>query len=189
MPDLSAIETLIRDHGLSTIAPIAVVEGPVVSIIAGHLAALGYFDFVVLTIVLILADLAGDLAFYGLGRFGRNWLSPRLMARMGLQQAAADALGSQFRRRGGQLLFFGKFTQGAGAAILFAAGVARMKFGPFFIFNGVATVLKTIALVTIGAFFGNAYMQIGDWLGALTFATLGLIVLVGAIWLWRMRLR
>lgn len=74
------------------------------------------------------------------------------MARMGLQQTAADAVTAQFRRRGGRFPFLGKFTQGAGAAILFAAGVARMKFGPFFVFNGIATVLKTIALVVIGVF-------------------------------------
>jgi len=189
MLDLSAVEALIRSHGLLIVAPIAVVEGPIVSIIAGHLAARGYFDFLVLTIVLIVADLAGDLVFYGLGRFGRDRLSPRLMARLGLQQARADALASQFRRRGGQILFFGKFTQGAGAAILFAAGAARMPFGPFFLYNGCATVLKSVALVAIGAFFGHAYSQIGDWLGALTVATFGLLVLVGAIWLWKTQSR
>lgn len=81
MPDLPAIETLVRDHGLSIIAPVAVVEGPIVSIIAGHLAALGYFDFVALTSVLIMADLVGDwlgaLAFATLGviaLFGAVWL-------------------------------------------------------------------------------------------------------------------
>jgi membrane protein DedA with SNARE-associated domain len=188
MFDLPAIEALIRDHGLSIIAPVAVVEGPIVSIIAGHLAALGYFDFAVLTAVLVVADLVGDLAFYGLGRFGRNRLSRRLMARIGLP-AAADALTSLFRRRGGGLLFFGKFTQGAGAAILFAAGAAHMPFAPFLVFNGCATVLKSIALVAIGAFFGHAYSQIGDWLGALGLATLGLIVIFGAVWLWKTKSR
>lgn len=189
MFDLSAIETLVRDHGLWIVAPVAVVEGPVVSIIAGHLAALGYFDFVVLTIVLIVADLVGDLAFYGLGRFGRNRISPRLMTRLGLRPATADMLSDQFGRRGGRLLFLGKFTQGAGAVILFAAGVARMNFGAFFFYNGVATILKSIALVAIGAFFGHAYARINDWISALTFVTLGLIVLVGASWLWKTRSR
>jgi membrane protein DedA with SNARE-associated domain len=64
-----------------------------------------------------------------------------------------------------------------------------MPFAPFLVFNGCATVLKSIALVAIGAFFGHAYSQIGDWLGALGLATLGLIVIFGAVWLWKTKSR
>lgn len=178
MFETDAVLTLLQTHGLSLVAVLSLIEGPIVSVIAGYLATLGVFHFAALIPVLILGDLLGDIAFYGLGRYGQHLLPRRLAGR--IDQNLSD----QFERRGGRILAIGKLTHAAGAAVLVSAGAARMRLAPFMLFNTLATVPKVVAFVAIGAVFGQAHEQISQWIGQTSLVLLALAALGIGGWFW-----
>jgi len=95
---------------------------------------------------------------------------------------AHDAVAAHFDEKGGRTLLLGKMTHSAGAAVLVAAGLARMPALRFGWINLVATVPKSLLFVTIGYGFGSAYARIDNWISRASLVLLGLIVLAGVAW-------
>ena len=84
---------------------------------------------------------------------------------------------------------FGKLTHSAGAAVLVAAGLARMPLWRFTWVNLLATVPKSLFFVVIGYAFGAAYSRIDDWIARASMLVLGLLVLAGIVWLLKRTLK
>lgn len=183
MIGVETVAALLAKHGLAFVAPIAVLEGPIVTVIAAWLASQGLFSLWSVSVVVILADLVGDLGLYALGRWGCGYLPPRLMRRCGLDDARLAALTGHFEHKGGRTLLFGKLTHSVGFAVLAAAGAARMKLGRFLWFNLIGTVPKSLFFVALGYGFGAAFSRIDGWIGRVSLALLGLIFAAGASWL------
>lgn len=176
---LEAVAALLAKHGLVILAPVAVIEGPIVTVIAAWLASRGMFDLWSVATVVILADLAGDFAFYALGRWGLAVLPTGWLNRIGLGADQLSRLSGHFEARGGRTLLFGKLTHSVGFAVLAAAGMVRMPPLRFFWFNLLGTVPKSLVFVALGYGFGAAYARIDDWIARASIILLGLIV-VGA---------
>ncbi|MDX5627563.1 MULTISPECIES: VTT domain-containing protein [unclassified Brenneria] len=187
MFELQTIEGLIAQHGLLLLTPLAVLEGPIVTVIAAYLARLDYFNLTAVCIVVILADLVGDLGFYALGRWAikADGVPPRWLSRFGLSQARLQKMGSNFETRGGKILAFGKLTHSAGAAVLLAAGMARMRLRPFLFYNTLATIPKSLFFVAIGYAFGHFAAQVDDWIAVTSLVLLVLLLAGGMVWLKR----
>ena len=158
--------------------PLAIAEGPLVTIVAGYLASRGYVDPFLVFAVVVSADLTGDLVLYGAGRWSRRGANVRWGRYLGITRENLELVEHHFRRHGGKTLLAGKAAQLVGALILFAAGAARMRPRRFLAFNVLATVPKSLILVLFGYFFGRA---IGRAASALDYATVafgGAVVLV-----------
>jgi membrane protein DedA with SNARE-associated domain len=177
----------LTQYGLWIVAFAATAEGPIVTVLSAFLAREGVFPLVPLAIILVAGDILGDLGFYLLGRRGIGRVPMRWRRRFGLGPGRTEALVEHFARRGGRLLVLGKLTHSVGAAVLVAAGVARMRLVPFLAWNLVASLPKTGALMALGWVAGDAYAQIDMWLGRGAWVMLGLIALAVAIWLFRRR--
>ncbi|MBU2960823.1 VTT domain-containing protein [Citreicella sp. C3M06] len=183
MLGLETVAALIAKDGLVLLAPIAVLEGPIVTVIAAWVASRGLLDVWSVAIVVILADVFGDALFYGLGRWGLHRLPIRWRYRMGLNRARLSKLAGHFERSGVRTLIFGKWTHSAGAAVLVAAGLGRMPLAKFLWVNLIATIPKSLFFVAIGYLFGSAYSRIDDWIARISLLLLGVILLAGIIWL------
>ncbi|MCR8547836.1 VTT domain-containing protein [Salipiger sp. P9] len=183
MLGLETVAALIAKDGLAILAPIAVLEGPIVTVIAAWLASRGLLDVWSVSVVVILADVVGDLMFYALGRWGLHRLPLRWRYRMGLSRARLAQLAGHFQSHGGRTLVFGKLTHSAGAAVLVAAGLARMPMLRFFWINLLATIPKSLFFVALGYAFGSAYSKIDDWIARISLLLLGVLVMAGIIWL------
>lgn len=164
MIGLDQVQTLIAAHGLTLMAPLAVLEGPIVTVIAAYVASLGLLDLRAVIAVAVLADLVGDTILYFVGRNGLGGLPERWRIRLGMPADRVERLADHFRRKGGRTLVVGKLTHSAGAAVLVAAGTARMPFGTFMLFNLVATVPKVLVFAAIGWMFGSAYSRVDHWI-------------------------
>lgn len=182
MLDDPALVDLLRTWGLAAIAPLSIVEGPIVSMVAGYLARLGVFDLPPLLIVLVLGDLAGDVALYLIGRKGRLVVRRRWLRRLSISPAQLARLVRRFRAQDVRLILFGKFTHYLGFATLIAAGVARMPFGRFLLACLMATIPKSAVLVAIGWTFGEAWSREHDW--HLRVLAVGLAVVAIGLPLW-----
>lgn len=168
---------LVSSHGLPVVGLIALIEGPIITVLAAWAASLGVFAPWTVFAVVVAADLAGDLVFYALGRRGIGWLPPAWARRIGLRPARLRLLTRQFRDRGGRMLLLGKVTHSAGALVLVAAGAAQMRLLPFFWFNLLATLPKSLLFFALGWFAGHAWERIDRWI---THGSLILLLLLGA---------
>ncbi|MEZ5722460.1 MAG: hypothetical protein R3D59_13060 [Paracoccaceae bacterium] len=119
---LEMVTALLAKHGLILVAPVAVLEGPIVTVIAAWLATRGVFPLWAVALVVVAADLVGDLLLYALGRWGRAVVPTRFLDRLGLGAARLEALAGHFEVKGGRTLLFGKITHSVGFAVLVAAG-------------------------------------------------------------------
>lgn len=155
---------LMQSHGLWLLAPIAIIEGPIISVIAGYLAHLGAFNLGAAYVIVVLADLVGDTLFYLFGRNGLGWLSPRWRSRLGLTEERLAGLAEHFDAKGGRTLILGKLTHTLGALALVAAGMAHMRFVPFLWYNLVATLPKSLFFLALGYGLGAAYKQVDAYI-------------------------
>ena len=176
---------LIQTNGLLLLFPLAVIEGPIVTVIAGWLARLGYMPLGWAVLILVVADLVGDSLLYGLGRAGPNVLPQKLRQMLGVTDARTALMAEHFSKQGGRTLIAAKLTHSFGFVVLVAAGASRMSFPAFLCFNLVGTIPKTLFFLLIGYAIGEAHVTIDSWIGR---ASLGIVILgvaILSIWYWK----
>lgn len=158
------VSDLISNHGIAILAPLAVIEGPIVTVIAGWLVRQGLLVPWQVVACVILADVAGDVIHYAIGRGALGWLPARLRARLGVTDDRLACLAAVYETRGPRVLIIAKLTHAAGFAALVGAGAAHMRLWPFVLANFAAAVPKTLFLVAIGYLFGGAQDAIDQWI-------------------------
>lgn len=161
------------------IFPVAVIEGPLVSIAAGFLISNGTLNFAVAFLLLVLADLVGDSIYYSLGKWSRRGFLKRFGRYIGINEDRVMALEKHFHHHHWKIIIIGKM-QAIGSLILVAAGIAKMPFIKFMWFNFLGTIPKVLILLAVGYFMGYGYQTIG-YLNYLGWGSLllSLILLLG----------
>ena len=176
------IQHILAIYGYAAMLPLAVIEGPVVTVFAGFLAAQGLFDLAGVYAIAVLGDLIGDVMYYAVGRWASDrWKAQAPPDRRGRWAARlhqrVNVLAPRIRTRAGAMLLFGKLTHSAGFAVLLAAGAARVKLRRFLAFNLLGALPKVLVLVLLGSWFGRRY---AGWQGDLRIAGLVGFVLAGS---------
>ena len=165
MPTLDAIMASLLHYGYFFLFPIAILEGPIITVIAGFLASQGYFNIAMVYGVVVAADLVGDLLYYALGRFGKKSVLDRWGKYVGLHVERLVAMERHFHSaHGGKTILFGKLTHSVGFMVLMAAGAAKMPLKKFFWYNFWGTLPKSLLFTLIGYFFGYAYNQVNSYI-------------------------
>lgn len=159
---------LVQAFGLWIIAPIALVEGPAISVVSGYLARLGFLGLPQTYACLVVADLVGDSLLYLAGRRWRGRLATPWLGKLGLTRRRLAGGLRAFQAKGARLLVVGKLTHSAGFAVLVAAGMSRMAFGRFLALNLAATLPKVAGLMALGWAFGEISGRVTDWLSGLS---------------------
>ena len=119
-------------------------------LLSGYLSWRGTFTLPAAIAVGILSAVAGDNLGYWVGRRGGRplleryggyvWLSPRKL------QWAEEF----FARRGHWAVFFGRFIAGMRFLNGPLAGISRMRYGEFFIFDAAGAVVYVSAVASVG---------------------------------------
>jgi membrane-associated protein len=131
------------------------VEGPVVTILAGAVCAMGLLKLPLAYAVVTSGDLVADSLYYALGRWGRKSVINRWGRYVGLTMSRIERLDHHIGLHGIKMLLMGKLTHGIGATFLVAAGVARMSYPRFLLANAAATLPKSLILLLVGYYFGR----------------------------------
>jgi len=154
--------------------PLAVAEGPIVTVIAGFFVSLGQLNLWLAYFVIVAGDLIGDAIHYFIGRWGGEKFINKWGHYFGINENQVASLEKQFDKRGEKLLFIGKMSHGIGGAFLVAAGIIKMPFGKFIFSNMLATLLKSLILLLIGYYFGQALSTINTYLERIALISIGL---------------
>ena len=184
MPTLDQAVVLLRDYGYAVLFILAVVEGPIITVLGAFLAAQNYFNIFIVYGVVVTGDLAGDILYYAAGRFGRTHLLERFAPLTGLTPERLTWLERYWQNHGVRDLVIAKYTQ-TGFIALPAAGAARMPVLPFLFYNLIATLPKALVLCVIGYLFGQAYHQIDSYIERISIVLLLAVCLAAALLLLR----
>lgn len=182
MLDTATLPHLVQDYGLWLLIPLSILEGPIVTVLAAWLAHAHGSSLALVYMICVIGDLAGDTLIYGLGRGGPEMLPERWQRLLRLDIARRGKLSDHFAVRGGRTLLIGKLTHSAGFAVLLAAGAARMPLGPFWLYNLLGSLPKTLAFMLVGVFLGHALPQIDRYIAHGSLILLGLLVLAILVW-------
>lgn len=183
--ELSQVISLLETGGYILLFPIAIMEGPIITVISGFLVSLGIFNLFIAYAIIVIGDILGDAFWYLLGRYGGNWhYTEPIKKFFKLTPERIDATRERFATHRYKMMLASKLIYGVGSAGLFTAGLVRV---PYLTFAGtclVVTMSQAAFFLTLGYFFGEAYERIGQYLDY--FATAGLIVgcigIAGGAW-------
>ena len=141
------------------IFPLAVVEGPILMFVCGFLLHRGYFDLLPLYLTLVLGDFAADLGWYAVGYWGAKPFIQRFGRYFSLSLKSVEKIEQLFEKHHDKILFISKITMGFGFAIatLVAAGMAKVPFKKYALYNFLGGFIWTGLLLALGYFFGDLY--------------------------------
>lgn len=167
------IFSLLYTYSYLVLFPLVVIEGPIVTIIAGFLISLGFMDFFPAYLTIIAGDLAGDMLYYSAGRWWLNNTYKKALSFFNINLKLVKRLEEALKKNKGPLLFFGKLSHAIGGLILFAAGSAEIPLREFLTFNFLATLPKSLILLAVGFYFGST---VSSFRKALDYTVIGLFV-------------
>jgi len=159
-------------YGYFIMLPLMILEGPVVTIMAATMAALGAFNVFIVLILSIAGDMIGDIILYGLGyRFGLGFV--RSVGKyVGITEKLVNRMEKYFEHHGGKTIFAVKSTTGLCWATFTAAGIVKMKFKKFVLYSFLGGIVWSSFLVAMGYFYGYLWREIKqtiEWIGWVIF--------------------
>jgi membrane protein DedA with SNARE-associated domain len=171
------------------VAGLPFIPGETALIAAAALASQGHGSIVAIVGLAIAAAVAGALLAYGIGRrWGREvlkrWAWFERVSHRGIEQSQEF-----FQRHGSKAVFLGRFVPVLRATLGWMAGVGRMPFGSFLLWNVVGAVAWACAIGIAAYYLGAAVVKaierdLGIGIGAIA----GVLVLLGGFHLLRRRL-
>lgn len=140
--------------------------------VAGTVAGAGSMNVHVLVVLLIAAAVLGDSVNYAIGR----WLGPRVFRRDDswfFKRAYIERTHAYFDKYGGRTIVIARFIPIIRTYAPFVAGIGRMDYYRFLMFNVGGAVLWVALITYAGYLFGNVPIVKNN----LTVVILGIIVL------------
>ena len=144
--------------------PLAVVEGPIIAVIAGFLCIEGFLDIFLVFPIIVLGDVTGDSGCYVLGRWGMPPFLRRFGRWMGLGPEKLARVKGFFDAHPVRTIFLSKITLGIGVAGIYMAGNSRVPYRKFLGICLGTSAFQYIFYLGLGLLFGDAYMQIGRYM-------------------------
>jgi len=175
---LQDILAWIIHYKYAVMLPIAVVEGPIVTVFGGFLAAHGLLNVYAVYVVSLLGDIIGDLLYYVIGRWGMKSFLIKWGYLFGVTEKKIKNLEKHFEKHSGKTLVLGKISHGVGSIVLIAAGAAKMPVGRFVWFNLISSLPKSLLFLLVGFYFGAAYKRISAYIDYTALATFGIGILL-----------
>lgn len=171
------IETLtqfIDMYGVWILLPIAIIEGPVATVIGGFMASLGQLSLLSVFGIVVFGDILGDAGFYILGRWGIRHVH-RFARIFGITEEKRKRVTHFFNTHEKKALIFSKVAHGIGVTGLLTAGAIKIPYHRYVRMCGLVSILQALLFLVVGYFFGHAYKQI---LGTLNIVSTFVSILV-----------
>ncbi len=169
---------LLLKYKYAILFPLAIFEGPIVTVIAGFLSSTGILNPFLALLIIVPGDITGDSLYYSLGRCGRKGWIYRFSNWLGLTNEKLQSAEAYFSNNPRKAIPLSKVVLGVGVAGLFLAGRSRFPYPKFITICAITSVVQCSAYLCIGYFFGYAYQQINDTLNYVAIACIAVAVSV-----------
>src|SRR5215208_4409319 len=157
--------------------------GETILIVSGVLVQRGHLDLGDAIVFGILRAVLGDQIGYWVRREGGRpfvlrwgryvFITPERLAR-------TEAF---FERHGGKAVFLARFFSGLRVFGALVAGISRMRWGTFILYNALGGAVWATAVVLVGYFLGSSLGLVQRWLGRATLVLVAMLALVVAFYL------
>lgn len=155
-----------------------VLPGETAVVLGGVVANQGGVSVYWLCAVVVPAAVAGDSVGYEVGRH----LGPRILETRALRghRQRIDRAQELIRRRGPAAVFLGRFIAFFRALMPALAGISRMPYRVFLVFNAAGGLVWGVGCVLLGYYAGSAYQRVEKTVGTAV-AIIVAVVVVAAL--------
>ncbi|MDQ3558971.1 MAG: DedA family protein [Pseudomonadota bacterium] len=185
----SWIEGVIETTGVFGIALLMLLENvfppipsELIMPLAGYTAARGQANIVLVILAGTIGSLAGASFWYAIGRWVGEERLKRLADRFGRWMTVGrddiEKADDWFDRHGHKAVLFGRLVPTIRTLISVPAGLSEMAWPTFLLYSGIGTAIWTTLLALLGYGLGSQYEKVGAWLDPVSFAVVGIIVLI-----------
>ena len=155
-------------------------------LVAGYLCGIGSADPWLMFPIVFFTIIAADALVFYLGRRYGHHVSSIPVLRRYITEARLVKMENKLKQHGGKFIFVARFMPGVRTAAMFAAGVLKVRYWTFFLYDGAAAGLSVPAIF-FAAYFGADHLQAVKHYVAqsqLAMGILAVLVVIGvAIWL------
>jgi membrane protein DedA with SNARE-associated domain len=163
-----------------------VLPGETAVVLGGVIAAQGRVSVYWLAVVVVVAAVAGDSVGYEVGRrFGPHILETKALRG---HHDRIEGARNFIRRRGPAAVFLGRFIAFFRALMPALAGMSRMPYPTFLLFNALGGLVWGVGFTLLGYFAGSAYQQVEKTAGTAVAITVAVVVVVAVV-VWQIRRR
>ena len=188
---------LVHHYGLAALFLIVMLEsggvplpGETALVAAGVFASRGKLDIVGVIAVAAAAAIIGDNLGYWIGRTGGRGLLERSRLLSGWSGRVLPWAEGFFHRHGAKTIFIGRFFSVLRVTAAWMAGVSRMRWWRFFLWNAAGGICWAVLVGLVAYFAGEAAANAISHYGLIGGGTLVALVLAGLVGFhfWRKRL-
>jgi membrane-associated protein len=162
---------LLSQYKYIVLLPLAIIEGPILAVIAGFLCTGGFLNLFIVYPIIVFGDIIGDSLCYMCGRWGVPKFMKRI-AGVNLKPKNIDKVRAYFNSNPNKAISFSKIALGIGIAGIYLAGNSRVPYDRFIRICLLTSALQYIAYLAIGLIFGAAYLQISHYLNVFSSFTI-----------------
>lgn len=151
------------------------VPGETSVLIAGVVASQGALPLGLVILVASAGAIIGDSVGYEIGRRYGERLLNRLPKRL-VKPEHVERTSALLRRRAGSAVFVGRFTTALRVLVPGMAGISRMPYPTFLLFNALSGIAWSIAVAFVGYIAGKSYHAAEQRVSIIGLGVLGLLI-------------
>src|SRR5215213_1940228 len=150
--------------------------GETILLAAGVLVQRGHLDLGYTIAFGISGAVLGDQIGYWVGREGGRPFVLRWGRYVFITPERLGRAEAFFARHGGKAVFLARFFSGLRVFGALVAGISRMRWATFFLYNALGGAVWATAVVLIGYFLGSSLALVERWMGRASALLAGLLV-------------
>jgi len=157
--------------------------GETILLASGFLAQRGYLDLGDAIVFGILGAVVGEQIGYWVGREGGRPFVLRWGRYVRITPDRLERTERFFARHGGKAVFLARFFAGFRVFGALVAGISRMRWRTFFLYNALGGAVWATAVVLVGYLVGGSLGLVERWMGRATLVLAALIAVVVGFYL------
>src|SRR5215218_10064228 len=157
--------------------------GETILLAAGVLVQRGHLDLGDAIAFGILGAVLGDQIGYWVGREGGRPFVLRWGRYLFITPERLGRAEAFFARHGGKAVFLARFFSGLRVFGALVAGISRMRWATFFLYNALGGAVWATAVVLIGYFLGSSLALVERWMGRATLVLAAVVALAVGFYL------
>jgi membrane protein DedA with SNARE-associated domain len=152
---------------------------------AGFLIASGEMKFLFVVLTATLGSIVGSLISYYLGRYGGNRFVLKYGKYFLLNEEHLRNTERWFSKKGELTILIGRFIPVVRHVISIPAGIGKMDIKKFIIYTLLGAGIWNAFLAYVGFVLGNNWEIIKQYSDYISWAVLGVIIIIGVYFLWK----